>query len=139
MVRRAVPFVGAGGVRIHALGREGVVLSLPMRRRVSNHIGSAHAAAVALLAETAGGLAFAMHLPAARTPVVKCMELAFLRIARGCITATAQVPDDAVTQLHDDASGELVVPVALHDEAAGELVVCRLLYAWFTRGASQLP
>jgi acyl-coenzyme A thioesterase PaaI-like protein len=137
MVGRTVPFVGTGGVCIQSLGREGVLLSLPLRRRVANHLGSAHAVAQALLAETAGGLAFAMHIPVARTPVVKRMEISYRRIARGTLTASARVPQDALARLQTETSGEVVVPVDLRDETGGDLVDCHLVYAWFTRDAAQ--
>ncbi|MBE0548457.1 MAG: DUF4442 domain-containing protein [Rubrivivax sp.] len=136
MVGRTVSFVGTGGVCVQALGREGVSLTLPLRRRVANHLGSAHAAALALLAETAGGLAFAMHLPAPRKPVVKRMEINYHRIAKGQLSAAARVPQDALARLQADASGEVVVPVDLRDETGGDLVDCHLVYAWFTRDAA---
>lgn len=136
IVGRTVPFVGTGGVCVHALGFDGVALSLPLRRRVANHLGSAHAAAVALLAETAGGLAFAMHLPALRTPVVKRMSIHYRRIAKGQVAATARLPRDALARLRSDASGEVFVPVDISDEVGGDLVDCQLVYAWLTRDAA---
>lgn len=133
LIGHAVPFVGTGGLRVEALERDGVRLALPLRRRVSNHLGSAHAAAVALLAETAGGLAFAFHLPEQRTPVVKHMGIDYLRIARGRLTARAAVPSDALRSLHHDARGEVTVPVDITDETGAGLVTCHMVYAWFTR------
>lgn len=135
LIGRAVPFVGTSGVQVVALDREGVEVVLPLRRRVSNHLGSAHAAAVALLAETAGGLAFAIHLPPQRTPVVKELGIAYRRISKGGLRARAIVPRDARNALHMAPSGEVTVPVQITDEACGELVSCHMVYAWFTRDA----
>lgn len=139
LIGRAVPFVGTGGVRVRALGRERVELELPLRRRVANHLGSVHAAALALLAETTGGLAFAMHLPAHRTPVVKRMDIAYRRIAKGGLCARASVPAEALRSLHADEQGELLLPIEVTDELGGDLVTCHLVYAWFTRGSGARP
>jgi uncharacterized protein (TIGR00369 family) len=133
MVGQAVPFVGTGGVCIRALGRDCVELEMPLRRRLSNHLGSVHAAATALLVETAGGLAFAMHLPAARTPVVKRMEIAYRRLAVGGLVARAAVPAAELHKLHHEAHGELVIPVEVLDAHGGDLIDCRMVYAWFTK------
>jgi uncharacterized protein (TIGR00369 family) len=133
MVGRAVPFVGTGGLRIRSLSRDGIELELPLRRKVANHLGSVHAAATALLVESAGGLAFAMHLPAARTPVVKRMEIAYRRVAVGALVARAAVPASALPRLRVEARGELVIPVEVRDDQGSDLVDCRMVYAWFTR------
>ena len=103
---------------------------------MTNHLGSVHAAATALLAETAGGLAFAMHLPAARTPVVKRMEIAYRRIASGALTASAAVPAAQCAQLAQDARGEVAIPVVVRDDHGEGVVDCLMLYAWFTPGTA---
>lgn len=133
IIGRAIPFVGTGGVRVHALSREGVELSLPLRRPVRNHLGSTHAAATALLVETAGGLALAMHLPAARTPVVKTMQIDYRRISRGMQRATARVPAEALAALQHEPSGQVAVPVRVEDDDGDGVVDCHVVYAWFTR------
>lgn len=50
-----VRFAGTARVRIHELGQERAILSLKNRRPVQNHIKGIHAAAMALLAESASG------------------------------------------------------------------------------------
>jgi len=136
IVGRAIPFVGTGGVRVHALSREGVELSLLLRRRVRNHLGSTHAAATALLVETAGGLAMAMHLPDQRTLVVKSMRIDYRRVSRGMQRATARVPAEALAALQHEPAGQVVVPVQVEDDDGDGVVDCHMVYAWFTRDST---
>ena len=53
---------GAAGILFDKLAAEEAVLRLHNRRRVQNHIGGIHAAATALLAESATGAVFAMNV-----------------------------------------------------------------------------
>ena len=56
-----VRFAGTGKVRFESLTHERAVLHLPNHAKVRNHIGGVHAAAMALLAETATGSVFGMN------------------------------------------------------------------------------
>ena len=53
---------GAAGILIDKLATDEAILRLRNRRRVQNHIGGIHAAATALLAESATGAVFAMNV-----------------------------------------------------------------------------
>ncbi|MFX6755288.1 DUF4442 domain-containing protein, partial [Acinetobacter baumannii] len=66
-----VPFVGTSGLRYEELTYNRVVVSVRNRRKVQNHIKSVHAAAMALLAETASGFVVGMNLPDDRIPLIK--------------------------------------------------------------------
>ena len=52
---RVVPFVGTSGLRYEVLSGQRVVVRIRNQRKVQNHIRGVHAAAMALLAETATG------------------------------------------------------------------------------------
>jgi acyl-coenzyme A thioesterase PaaI-like protein len=57
-----VKMAGAAGILIDKLAIDEAILRLRNRRRVQNHIGGIHAAATALLAESATGAVFAMNV-----------------------------------------------------------------------------
>lgn len=57
-----VKMAGAAGIHIDKLEEDKAILRLRNRRRVQNHIGGIHAAATALLAESATGAVFAMNV-----------------------------------------------------------------------------
>jgi hypothetical protein len=57
-----VKMAGAAGIVIDKLDVDESILRLRNRRRVQNHIGGVHAAATALLAESATGAVFAMNV-----------------------------------------------------------------------------
>jgi hypothetical protein len=57
-----VKMAGAAGILIDKLSVDEAILRLRNRRRVQNHIGGIHAAATALLAESATGAVFAMNV-----------------------------------------------------------------------------
>ena len=80
-VRRTIPFVGTAGVDILEVGPTRVELALVNRRGVQNHIGGVHAAATALIAETASGLVLGMNVPDSAVPVLREMRINYLRRA----------------------------------------------------------
>src|SRR5687767_6210618 len=70
---RVVKFVGTARLDIEELTAERAVVSVKNRVNVQNHIGTVHAAAMALLAETATGFVVGMNVPDERVPVIKSM------------------------------------------------------------------
>jgi hypothetical protein len=58
-----VPFVGAAGIAFDELVPGRARLTLSNRRRVRNHLGGVHAAAMTLLAEAASGFVLGLSLP----------------------------------------------------------------------------
>ena len=84
-----VRFAGTARVRIHELGQERAILSLKNRRPVQNHIKGIHAAAMALLAESASGFLVGMNVPDDKLPLIKTMKIDYLKRAQGDLTAIA--------------------------------------------------
>src|SRR3546814_8874871 len=84
-----VRFAGTGGLRFEKLDASEAIVVIRNRRAVQNHIGGVHAAAMALLAETATGAVFGMNVPADRLPLLKAMHIEYTRRARGALRATA--------------------------------------------------
>ena len=65
-IGRVIRFAGHAGIQVLELRPERVHLRLENRRQVRNHIGGVHAAAMALLAESATGYIVGLSLPAGK-------------------------------------------------------------------------
>jgi len=83
LIGRTIPLVGTASLRIERLDEDEVVVFLANRRHVRNHIGTLHAAAMALVAETASGLALGMHVRDDAVPVIQRMAVKFDKRAQG--------------------------------------------------------
>lgn len=125
-----VPFMHTARLRFQDLSEERAVLTLRNRRRVQNHIHSVHAAAVALLAETATGTLLTMNLSDDRVPLLKSMQVEYHKRAKGDLLAEATLNASARTRILAEEKGEIVVPVKVTDESGEEPVRCTMLWAW---------
>jgi uncharacterized protein (TIGR00369 family) len=128
-----VKFAGTAGVRFIELQEGRAVLGLKNRRKVRNHIGGVHAAATALLAETATGAVFGMTLPDTHIPLLKRMKIDYVRRANGDLRAEAALSPEQRQQLLSQDKGELTVPVRVTDAAGEETVQCEMVWAWIPR------
>lgn len=97
---------------------------------VQNHIKGVHAAAMALAAESATGIVFAMSVPDTHVPVIKSMHVDYVRRARGSLRAEASLPSEAVERIRGEEKGHVTVPVRVTDEAGEEPVKCEMVWAW---------
>ena len=129
-VHFSIPFTGTAGVEIIELEPDLVRLRLANRRRVRNHIKGVHAAAMALLAETASGLAVGMHLPDDKLPLLKTMAFRYTRRASGGITAEARVTAGQIRDMEEIDKGEAKVDVQLWDDENEKPVECVTVWAW---------
>jgi acyl-coenzyme A thioesterase PaaI-like protein len=127
---RIVKFVGTAGLRVEELTASRAVVSIRNRTRVQNHIGSVHAAAMALLAETASGFVVGMNVPDDRVPVIKSLALDYRKRATGSLRAVATLSDEQRAHIRDSDKGEVTVAVNVTDEAGIEPVECRMIWAW---------
>jgi acyl-coenzyme A thioesterase PaaI-like protein len=130
---RIVPFVATGGLRIDSVTETQVMLSLANRRRVQNHIGGVHAAATALLAETATGLLIARNIPDSAIPLMKTMHIDYTKRARGGLRAVATLTPEQINHLRSEGKGEITVPVTITDAEGSQPVECQMLWAWIPR------
>jgi acyl-coenzyme A thioesterase PaaI-like protein len=78
-----VHFVRTAGIRFEALTEERAVAVIANRRKVQNHIATVHAAAVALIGETATGAVFGMSVPDDKYPILKSMRINYIKRSRG--------------------------------------------------------
>jgi uncharacterized protein (TIGR00369 family) len=114
---------------------ERVVLIVRNRRRVQNHIGTVHGAAVVLLAETASGFVVGLNLPDERVPVIKTIKIDYLKRYQGTLRATAELTPEQLKALATQDKGEVDVKVNIVDEAGVEPLRCQMIWAWTPKRA----
>lgn len=121
----AVPFNATLGIAYDELTPERAVLRLPDRPELHNHVGGPHAGAMFSLGEAASGgvviANFAEQLATA-TPLAASAEIAYRRVAKGDVTATATLGrdrDDVLRELDETSRARFPVNVVLAD-ASGE-------------------
>ena len=91
---KVVPYVGTTGIYYETVGPIRVVVSLHNTKAVQNHIGSIHAVAVTLLAETATGFILGLNLPSDRILLIKSYSVNFYRpLKKGQVAAIATLSD----------------------------------------------
>lgn len=129
IARASVPFVGTAGIEVLELTQATVKLRLRNRKRARNHIGGVHAAAIALLAETASGFVVGMNLPEHSLPLLRKMDIEYVERARGDLAAEATF-DTAQSGLLEAERGEILVAVRVWSADGTEPVICRMLWAW---------
>ncbi|HEV7165123.1 MAG TPA: DUF4442 domain-containing protein [Gammaproteobacteria bacterium] len=125
-----VRFVRTAGVRFEDLREERALLHLPNRRKVQNHIHTAHAAAVALLGETATGAVFGMSVPDDKVPLLKSMRINYVKRSKGDLRAEAALSEQERTRILNDEKGDIAVPVKITDETGEATVECEYVWAW---------
>ncbi|RZK99649.1 MAG: DUF4442 domain-containing protein [Rubrivivax sp.] len=130
MLGNVVPMVGSAGLRFEELSHQRVVVSLRNRRKVQNHIKGLHAAAMALLAETATGFCVGMNVPDDKLPLIKSLKVDYLKRAQGDMKAVAQLRPEQIQQIRTQDKGEVTVPVSITDESGGEPIQCEMVWAW---------
>jgi len=97
----AVPFARTLGIEFTSVTQTSAVAVLPDDSRLHNHVGGPHAGALFSLAETASGaivLAAFGHVLDRAVPLAVRASIAYSKLARGTVTATATLasPADAV-------------------------------------------
>ena len=127
---RVVPLVGTAGLRYDELTPERVVVSIRNRRPVQNHIDGVHAAAMALLAETATGCVVGMNLPDDKLPLIKSLKVDYQKRTKGDMRAVATLSNEQIQLIRTTPKGEVLVPVVVTDESGQEPIQCEMLWAW---------
>ncbi len=125
-----VKFVGTAGVKCLHLSADKSIFRLANKKKVRNHIGSVHAAASALVAETASGMALGMHIPDDKVPVLKTMHIDYVKRSTGALTAEAYLTKDQIEALHRDEKGSMLIKCTVIDDAAIEPIICQMEWAW---------
>jgi len=129
----AVPFAGTARLKFELLTPEKVVVSIKNRRRVRNHIRGLHAAAMALLAETATGFCVGLNVPDDKLPLIKTLRVDYLKRAQGDLRAVATLRPEQVEAIRTLENGEVTVPVTITDSSDSEPIRAEMVWAWVPR------
>lgn len=127
---RVVKYAGTSGLRFEKLTPNECIVVIPNRKKVRNHIGSVHAAAMGLLAETATGFMTGLSVPDNRIIVIKSMHLEYLKQASGDMKAVASFSDEQLDYIKNNEKGDINVPVVITDEKGVETVKATMIWAW---------
>jgi len=132
-IGRVVPFVGHSGVHFDFMSKEKVTVSLKNKRKTRNHIRQIHAAAMFLLAETATGMVLGMNIPDNKIPLIKSMDVKFVKRSTGAMKAEAWLQKDQLSSIEGDDKGEITIPVKVWDEKNIEPIICEVVWAWIPK------
>lgn len=127
---RVIPFAGTSGTRVEKLTANECVIVMRNKKKVQNHIGSVHAAAMALLAESATGFMTGLSVPDDRIIVIRSMELEYLKRATGDMTAVASFSDEQLAYVKNTEKGDIQVPIKITDSTGTETVKATMIWAW---------
>lgn len=128
--RFKVKLVGTTKIKIIDTDLQTVTFFVKNRTRVRNHIGQVHAATMALLAESATGFVVGLNLPGDKLPLIKTMNLKYVRRSVGDMTAVARVSDEQIISMQTQTKGDCIVEVVVTDESGEEPIICEMNWAW---------
>lgn len=130
---RIVPMVGTANIRYLEVDQHHVKVRLENQRNMQNHIKGLHAAAMALLAETATGFLTGLHVPDDRILLIKSLHVDYLKVVQGGLTATAQLSLEQQRFITEHDKAELSIPVTVVDDAGVEAIQCEMIWAWLPK------
>ena len=126
LLGQVVPMVGTARLHFEEVSSQRVVVTIRNRRKVQNHIKGVHAAAMALLAETATGFCVGMNLPDDKLPLIKTLHVDYLKRAQGDMKAVAQLSPEQIRMILTEDKGEVTVPVSITDESGQSPIACQM-------------
>jgi uncharacterized protein (TIGR00369 family) len=95
LVPRIIPLANGLGVRVREVTDRRAVLTMPLKRRTKNHVGSIYIGAQMTLADlTAGVLVFSKFPPGPFGALIKRVEADFLAKAKGTLRCVCELPDE---------------------------------------------
>ena len=133
LIARTVRFAGTSNIYIEKLTTTESIMRLKNKKKVQNHIGSIHAAAMALLAESATGLLVGMNVPDSSVPVIKTLHVDYLKRCHGDIKAVARLTPEQIDQITTTEKGEVTVDITVTDERGVEPIKCEMIWAWTSK------
>lgn len=128
-LKTTIPYLMTSKIKILEISENRVVVQLRNDRKIRNHIGQVHAAAMILVAETATGLLVGMNTPDSSMPLIKEMNTKFVKRSKGTITAVAELSADQKSAFQNEKS-ELLISVKVTDEVDVEPIVVLANWAW---------
>jgi acyl-coenzyme A thioesterase PaaI-like protein len=134
---QAVPYNTHLGIEIVTVASDHGVARLPDSEKLHNHVGTQHAGALFAAGEAGSGAAFVgafMEIMGEITPLAESAEIAYLKLARGEITATGRFTEDLDALMATlNAEGRVRFPIAVELTDAGGTVVAEMTVNWYLR------
>ncbi len=127
---RVIPFAGTSNIQIEELNQDRSVLIVKNKKKVQNHIKGVHAAAMALLAESATGYLCGMNCPDDKLLLIKSMNLNYVRRAKGDLKAVAELTEEQRQNMINNEKGDISVKITVTDEDNKEPLTCEMIWAW---------
>jgi len=127
---KLVKFTGTTGIKIEELTDQRAVISLKNKKSVQNHIGSVHAVASILIAESATGYLIGMNVPDTSVPVIKTIKADYVKRAKGNMKAVASLTEEQISAMQTLDKGETTVPVVITDADGKEPILIEMVWAW---------
>ena len=134
---RIVPMVGTANIRYLEVSKEKVVVRIENHRNMQNHIKGVHAAAMALLAETATGFVTGLNVPDDRILLIKTLQVDYLKVASGGLTATATLSAEQQQFILDNDKASLEIPISVVDDSGQSPIECKMVWAWLPKKKKQ--
>ena len=125
----------AGTANLEILETDGTNVTFRQKnlKKVQNHIGSVHAAGMALLAESATGFITGLNLPDDKLPLIKTMNLNYVKRSTGDLTAKAWLTPEQLQMMQTQDKGETLVKFELKDETGIVPMEGEMLWAWIPK------
>lgn len=131
--RYKVKLAGTTGIEVLYTDGKTATYRQKNRRKAQNHIGSVHAAAMALLAESCTGFIVGINLPGDKLPLIKRMDLNYVKRATGDMTAVASLTDEQIALMQTAEKGEVNVKVKVTDAKGVVPIECEMIWAWVAK------
>ncbi len=128
-----VKYTGTSRISYDVMTPQKVEVSVKNRKKVQNHIGQIHAAAMILLAETATGMVVGMNITDDSIPLVKYLNTRFVRRSTGAMKAVATLTEEQREFIKTTPKGEIIVPVIITDESGESPIECDACWAWIPK------
>ncbi|KZY71296.1 DUF4442 domain-containing protein, partial [Oleiphilus sp. HI0066] len=93
---KTVKYTGTTGIKVEELTTNRSVVTLTNKKSVQNHIGSVHAVASILIAESATGYLIGMNISDDCVPVIKTIKADYVKRAKGNMRAEASLTDEQI-------------------------------------------
>ena len=133
----AIPYNGHLGLEVVDVGPGRGVVRLPDDERLRNHVGTQHAGGLFSAAEAASGAAFVGAFAEKLgeiTPLARSASIQYVALARGPITATAMLEEDATALLERlGADGKVQFPVQVELTDEQDATVATVTVDWHVR------
>lgn len=135
---RYIPYVNTTGIFYEKISPNEVIVRVKNKRKTQNHIKQIHAAATALLAETATGICVGLNLPDDKLPLMKSLKVNYIARSQGWQKATATLSEANCLRIQTEERGDITVPVVLVDSKGTIVVECEMIWAWIPKKRAPL-